>query len=120
MLRLLVAAVLATAITLALAHLGLTRALGAHPFWSAKIAWIGAPVGLVLALGALRLPKLVAAGGFALLTVASLAVAQYGKTGFAASFAEDRFAGQLWYFGWIATAAFFAAALATLGRARGR
>lgn len=31
------------------------------------------------------------------------AVAKYGQTQFAASYAEDAFAGRLWFFGWHAT-----------------
>jgi hypothetical protein len=35
----------------------------------------------------------------------AIAAATYGKAQFAASFAEDSFAGRLWYFGWIGIAA---------------
>ena len=38
-------------------------------------------------------------------TLAAYRTATLGKAGFAASYAEDQFAGQMWYFGWIATAA---------------
>ncbi len=84
----------------------LTRILGAHPWWSGKVVLIGAPVGLGLAfaLGYVLAPRWRAAL-FVAATVAAVRVATTGKAGFAASYAEDRFAGQMWYFGWIATAA---------------
>ena len=95
----------AAVLILALSHLGLTNALGAHHFWSAKVAWIGAPIGMVIALILTRLP---ARFGILLSLAGAIiagATAHYGKLQFAASYAEDRLAGQLWYFGWIATAA---------------
>ena len=95
---------IAAVCVLALAHLGLTNTLGAHHFWSAKVAWIGAPIGMVIALVLTRLPArlgiLLSLAG----VIISGATAHYGKLQFVASYAEDRLAGQLWYFGWIATA----------------
>ncbi len=115
--RPLFAAAFALAATFALGYLGGTQLLGAHPFWATQITLIGAPIGLFLAwLAALRLPGIPAVIGFAILTGAALATARYGQAGFAASFAEDQFAGQLWYFGWIASAAGFAALVASLSR----
>lgn len=112
--RRLIPAALAAAVTLILAHLGASQALGAHPFWDTKIAWIGAPIGALLGLVLPRKTRTIL--GLALLTAAALGLAHYGKTQFAASYAEDRLAGQFWYFGWIATAALFTATLATLAR----
>lgn len=89
------------------AAFGLTAALGAHPWWAGKIAVMGAPVGAVVmlavvwAMGYSRVALVV----FALTTAAGYATAHVGKTRFAASYAEDTFAGQLWFFGWIGTAA---------------
>ena len=92
----------AIALPLLLAQSGLFVRLGAHPWWAVQVALIGAPIGAVLAL----LPWLNGRRfliGLGVLVVAG-AVAAYGKTQFAASFAEDAFAGRLWYFGWIGVA----------------
>lgn len=108
--------VFAALVVILLANGGLTTTLGAHPFWSVQVAWIGTPVGLVLALAAKHggvrwsLRSLV----FLILAILAFALAAHGKSLFAASFAEDRAAGRLWYFGWIATACFAAAFLAAL------
>ena len=95
---------------------GLAERLGAHPWWADKVIWIGVPVGFGLAATAwiLRLPRGMRYLGFAGLTAAAFFVAQTGKLRFAASYAEDMFAGQLWYFGWIATCALAFATLATI------
>ncbi|MEM1078528.1 MAG: hypothetical protein AAGI09_08375 [Pseudomonadota bacterium] len=94
---------------------GLPRAHGAHPFWATQVLWIGAPVGLALALlGLLRNRHgIMALGGLAL-SAAAFGVATYGRMAFAASYAEDTLAGQLWYFGWIAFATGGALTLAAL------
>lgn len=96
------------------ANAGLTETLGAHPFWSIRVAWVGVPLGLIAAVAAKHL-----GGRWALRTALFLigaaiayAIAVAGKDRFAASFAEDVLAGQLWYFGWIATCAFAAALIA--------
>ena len=90
---------------LAMAYLGLSVQWGAHPFWDVKTAFIGAGIGSVAALGLAWLRKawrlvlgLLVVGG-------ALSAATYGKTQFAASFAEDVLAGKLWFFGWIGIAA---------------
>ncbi len=117
--RFLIAAAVAIAVTVGIGALGGTKALGAHPFWAMQVTLIGAPIGVVLAeFGALRLSHVTGGILFGLLTAAAWAVAHYGKTAFAASYAEDRFAGQLWYLGWIGVAVFFAAMLASMLRAR--
>ena len=98
--------------------LDLPKLLGAHPWWSTKVIWIGVPVGLVLhALSAsVSTSLLVRLIGFPTLMAIGYAIATIGKNRFAASYAEDAFAGQMWYFGWIATCAFAAAALISLLR----
>ena len=105
---------------MALAYvLDLPRAWGAHPFWSQSILFIGTPLGLALAAAAGRTPvrPAQAAAVFAALGLVAVVVAAQGKAEFAASYAEDRLAGRLWYLGWIATAALAAAALTSAGTA---
>jgi hypothetical protein len=116
--RSLLAAALAAAVVVALAYLGLTRALGAHPFWETRVAWIGAPIGVVafFVLSAFKLGRPTVISGFALITIFSISLAYYGKTAFAASYAEDRLAGYFWYFAWIATCAGATATLAAIAR----
>ena len=96
------------------AYYGASRALGAHPFWSLKIAWIGTPIGLCLALAAHNRRWIVRIALFAALLVIAGAFAHFGRLRFAASFAEDRLAGQFWFYGWIAVAAFSAALIAAI------
>ncbi len=97
-------AILAAAGVIAVAWLGGTKALGAHHFWSVKVALIGAPIGAILALATARLPRLPAIAGFTVLTLAAFAAAKWGQTEFANSYAENQLAGKFWYFGWIAAA----------------
>lgn len=98
--------VVAAALILGLGHGGLTQALGAHPFWAGKVTLIGAPLGVLLFWAGQAMGARWITAACALLALVSYAVAFQGKARFAASYAEDRFAGQLWFFGWIATAAF--------------
>ncbi len=117
----LILALVITVLVAALAALtGLTEWLQAHPWWAQQVVWIGAPIGIGagLALWALRAPRWLRLGLPLALLVGAFALARYGHDAFAASFAEDRLAGRLWYFGWIATAAAFAATL--IGAAHGR
>lgn len=97
---------------------GLTLALGAHPLWAGKVIWIGLGLGLLLSamLWGLRISKTVCLISLTLLTCAAFATAHIGKSRFTASYADDALAGQMWYFGWIATCAFALAILATLVR----
>ncbi|TCL08451.1 hypothetical protein BXY66_0488 [Shimia isoporae] len=93
------------------------RTLGAHPWWSQKAILYGAPIGLILAaLGTRLMRPAPAIMTFGLLTVLAFATAKYGQTQFAASYAEDQFAGKLWYFGWIATSVALAATISSLFR----
>ena len=86
------------------AHYGVSRAYGAHPFWATSIAWTGAPAGALLALVIRRRTwptRLLLAFG---LLAFSATAAHQGRLAFAASFAENRLAGQAWYLGWIGVA----------------
>ena len=94
------------------AHLGLTRAMGAHPWWDTQIAWIGLALGLLLSVLASRLPARFTIPGLVLATGLALWLAMTGQARFAASFASDEVAGRLWYFGWIAVATCAVALLA--------
>lgn len=93
-----------TAVLVAASALGLTEALGAHPFWAVKTGAIGSVLGL-LAYSGLRWAGL-RPGRIALLGVLALilgaAAAIQGKSIFAASFAENALAGRFWFFGWFA------------------
>lgn len=108
-------ALAALAVILA-AIFGLSQSLGAHPFWSTQIALIGAPIGAALAL-ILRFAtrfQWTSALAALVLTGMAFAMASMGKSRFAASYAEDVQAGQLWYFGWIAVALFATTTLALI------
>ena len=110
------AGVLAGTLMLLAGFLDLAEYGGAHPFWSSSVVYIGVPVGIIFAgviraLGLGRGARLVL---YAALLAVAIWVAYSGKTQFAASYAEDAFAGRMWYFGWIAIAAFGTALLARL------
>lgn len=84
--------------------LSLFTALGAHPLWATQVLIVGALIAMTL--HAVLRPRVTAK--FAVMIVVCLVaygVATYGKTAFAASYAEDAFAGQLWFFGWHVAAA---------------
>ena len=111
-----VAGALALTIALVAGVLNLAEYGGAHPFWSSQVIYIGAPLGIILAAlirwaGVGRMGRLIL---YLFLLGVSVWAAQTGKARFAASFAEDTFGGQMWYFGWIATATFGTALLARL------
>lgn len=101
--------------------LGVTRALGAHPFWAEQVVWIGIAIGAALFLLSRfwhrhRWLKLALTG---VLLGVSYMIADLGKARFAASFAEDFTAGRMWYFGWMAVVAFAFVLLAVLMARRG-
>ena len=109
-------AIIALFVPIALAWFGLSRILGAHPYWEVQTIAIGAPIGLAAAFGMFFAGlnhKVTAITSIALL-LGSMAGATYGKAVFVASYADDRFAGQLWYFGWIAVGTFTAATIFAL------
>lgn len=97
---------------------GITQTLGAHPVWADKVIWTGLATGLILgwAAGRARLPQAATLGLSILLALVAFMLARAGKEAFAASYGEAVIAGRFWFCGWIATCAFTAAALATLGR----
>ncbi|GAA6179610.1 hypothetical protein NBRC116594_10480 [Shimia sp. NS0008-38b] len=108
--RHLLPALIAALLMAALIALDIARPLGAHPWWSQKTLLIGAPIGLTLAtLAGLKLRPLPLTITCAVATILAFATAKYGGTQFAASYAEDQFAGHLWHFGWVATGASLAA-----------
>lgn len=107
--------VVASAVVILAAHYGVNRSLGAHPFWDTKVALIGAPIGLAMALVLLAFKWRWSTRLFTfllLLTVAGVAAHQ-GRLQFVASYAENELAGQFWYFGWIASSASLAGLIAT-------
>ena len=112
--RILIAGVAAGALVLGAAYLGLAQWLGAHPWWATQVAWIGAPIGLVIAALMVTRRSWRPLGASAILTLIAFGAASLGKARFAASYAEDMLAGQIWYWGWIATALFAAATLTLL------
>ena len=103
MLRYGVAFVVAIALPVLLAQSGMFVKLGAHPWWAVQVALIGAPIGALVAMAPFTQGKRLLLGLVVLALCAG--AAYYGKTQFAASFAEDAFAGRMWYFGWIGIAA---------------
>jgi hypothetical protein len=105
---------LSALIVLVSAYWGLSRALGAHPFWATKVALIGVPIGLALALIVRRKAWATRLSGFLVLLVMAGFAAHFGRLRFAASFAEDTLAGQFWFFGWIAVAVASTALIAAL------
>lgn len=106
--RLFAAMGVATLLMLAAHWFGLWPKLGGHPYWSASATYLGLALGGILtlvsayALG--RFPRQLRyhIGLFVLLAVAGIVVSTLGKADFVASYAEDRAAGKLWYFGFIA------------------
>lgn len=109
-------ALIAPAFAAVLAYtLNMPQTFGAHPWWSQPVILIGFPIGIGIAAGLAwigigRLVRILLSAGLAGI---GFAVATVGKARFAASYAEDAFAGQMWYFGWIATCALAAALIAS-------
>ncbi len=103
---LLVLAVIA-GVMLAAHWMGLWIALGAHPWWSGSATWFGIGAGLIVAIFTYSLlPKslkstMIQAATFLVLALVALGVSTYGKAEFVGSYAEDAFAGRLWYLGFI-------------------
>lgn len=112
----LAAYVLAAGLVIAAAYYGIFRHLGAHPFWDTKVALIGAPIGIFLALLLRVMRWRWSTRLFTFLVLLAIAgtAAHQGRLQFAASFAENQLAGQFWFVGWIASAAFAAGLIAAL------
>ncbi len=108
--------ILAACVMALVAYFDLPKAFGAHPWWSVKTVLIGTPIGLILALVAsfTPVPPLGRLLTFTALLALAYGLAFYGKTQFAASYAEDALAGKLWYFGWLGVSSALAAIVTTL------
>lgn len=114
--------VIAAAIILVMEWSGVWVGLVAHPFWSAKAVYIGIAGGVVLSL----VISLIAAkrGISQWLVVANVvvlmglvgAITWYGKAEFVASYAENSFAGRVWFIGFMGFIATVFAALVELSR----
>ncbi|WP_108816496.1 hypothetical protein [Loktanella sp. Alg231-35] len=79
---------------------GVTTLAGAHPRWADQLFYSGAGLGTVLALIAIQFAFVPRTIALSVTVIAAYLVADFGKTRFAASFAEDVVAGQMWFFGW--------------------
>lgn len=82
--------------------------LGTHPFWSDKVTYIGIGIGIVLSLIVFLISRRAGLGngkvliGLIVLTGVVAVIALYfGKAEFVASFAENRFAGKVWFYGFM-------------------
>ena len=95
----------------------LPKTLGAHPWWSRDVLLYGALPGILLAIASQKIPKkpVLPLVGFGLAAGLSFGVASFGTARFAASYAEDDLAGQVWFLGWIATVLFAIATAGALG-----
>lgn len=107
---------IAVGLVIAAAYYGVLRQFGAHPFWDEKVALIGAPIGALLAVLLRTLNWRWATRLLTFLVLLAIAgtAAHQGRLQFAASFAENKLAGQFWFIGWIASAACVAGFIATL------
>ncbi|MGJ8530155.1 hypothetical protein [Maritalea sp.] len=88
---------------------GLVISLGAHPFWATKVTYIGIAIGVVASLltvfimQKLHIKTMFLPAGFLMATCVIAAITLlYGKAEFASSYAENAFAGRIWYIGFMA------------------
>ena len=81
--------------------------LGGHPFWSASATYLGIAIGTAVALLShlmlSRHPRWTKLhlGIFVSIAIIGITASTYGKIDFVASYAEDRLAGRIWYYGFI-------------------
>ena len=81
--------------------------LGGHPFWSASATYLGIGTGAAIAtishLILSRYPRWdkLHLGIFVSIAIIGITASTYGKIDFVASYAEDRLAGRIWYYGFI-------------------
>ena len=98
-------------VTALLLHLsGVPTMAGAHPSWAGQVLISGSVIGAVLATITNSFPTQIRVIGFSIMAGLSYLAAWSGKAQFAASYAEDAAAGQMWYFGWHALCSFVVAA----------
>ncbi|MBL4808079.1 MAG: hypothetical protein JKY31_12470 [Rhodobacteraceae bacterium] len=84
------------------AHLsGLWTLLGSHPFWSASATYLGLAAGLVVVVLIWGKPGWGVLILLFLLTALAFYASTKGKEVFVGSYAENSFAGRIWYFGFI-------------------
>ena len=104
----LISTVAALSVIFAAFLVGVWPMLGAHPFWSLSATGIGSLIGTVvflfLAFGSGKRrwkPRSIVIVLLIILTVAFLTTT-LGKREFVGSYAENRMAGRIWYYGFIA------------------
>lgn len=95
-------------VLLVLAATGVTKMLGAHPFWAMQVVWIGLAFGAGMRVFTWRFRTRRAAVLSVLILglIVSVAVTVIGKDRFVTSFAEDFVGGRMWYYGWMAICGF--------------
>ena len=98
------APILITLAVLALVYaLDLPKTLGAHPWWSHQVVLVSGGLGIVAGFFLKRAQPISGAGMMLVMAISGYILAGIGKEQFAISFAEDKLAGQIWYFSWHAT-----------------
>ncbi|MEO1639786.1 MAG: hypothetical protein AAFU41_11130 [Pseudomonadota bacterium] len=80
--------------------LDLARLTGAHPGWAGHLFLSGTFLGSLLAFLVVHLQFVPRTIGLSLLVIGAYLTADYGRMLFTAPFAEDRIAGQMWFYGW--------------------
>ncbi len=99
---------LIVALLFALHAAGIWVMIGGHPFWSRSATLIGTSGGAVLfvvliaLIGRSKRAVTALLACMTLLAIGALVASSMGKADFVASYAENRQAGQIWYFGFIA------------------
>lgn len=120
--RLVLPMIITIAFMLSAHWLKLWPVLGAHAYWSASATYIGGGIGVLI--GAITILTthtkrriLLHLGVFIVLAGIFITASKLGKMDFVASYAEDRGAGKVWYFGFMAFIGASSAALVVLIRA---